>query len=139
MRTGAAARERAREKGRHRLSACYTVVTHDLWRAHFHMFDLSMLTCGIVPSTASGGLALSRKPRVNSAGHYVLGFLDDPGPTALFLPAAAYSAAIKVAIDPRCLQTRMSGLPLVGILRYTDDSRTAIPAPRVPPPHTPFP
>lgn len=109
MRTAAAARELARDKDHRHLAAGYTVVRHDLLRAHFRTSALPVAV--YAGYHALDGLwwldVVSQTKR--TTGQYVLRFVDILGPTVVSLSTAAYCTEIKDAISSWCLEARISG------------------------------
>ena len=116
LRINAAAREIARRKGERYLPGSYRLVSDDIYRARF-MVDTLPIGTSIWYHSFDGSWWLGKvKQPPNDRGHYVIRFLDNPGPALIALPRSAYNTALHAPCGSWCLQTHGRSNPLQGVL-----------------------
>ena len=116
LRINAAAREIARRKGERYLPGSYRLVSDDIYRARF-MVDTLPIGASIWYQSFDGSWWLGKvKQPPNDRGHYVIRFLDNPGPALIALPGSAYNTALHAPCGSWCLQTHGRSNPLQGVL-----------------------
>ena len=125
MRVGAAQRKLSRDQGARFLSPGYSLVTHHDWT---HRFSSSILPVGAhfwYKARDHHWWLGKISAHTTTAAHYIVRFLDDPGPIKLKLSPSRYTTAVGAERNSWCLQTRQGSALKHGVLLNADESRGA--------------
>ena len=129
MRIGAAARELARAKGERYLPPGYSFVSRSTWDRRFA--DTPLPVGAFFWYKAQDGLWWLGKISgpTERADHYIVRFLDDPGPIKIALSDVRYSTLGSAVCGSWCLQVHGGSALMKGLLRNVDMSRNVEEAP----------
>ena len=123
MHVGAAQRELSRDQGARFLSPGCSLVTYQDWTRRFSTTVLPVLTHFWGKARDHHWWLGKMYAHPKTAAHYVVRFLDDPGPVKLKLFPSRYTTTSGAERDMLCLQTRQGRTLRQGILRNINESR----------------